>query len=547
MKIYSPTITGSAENTNIVTTTRITSLSALSSSFASTASSADNLTVRGTLTAQTINVQTITSSIEFITGSTRNGSLAANTHQFTGSVLMTGSLTVTTTGTELQVNAGGVNIGNALTDNHVISGSVRINPNGLFVSSSGDVGVGTNSPNYKLDVNGVIVGGDGTIRTTISFATGGVIGTLTNHDLQLYTAGGEKMRITSGGNVGIGTTSPAAVLHVNGGALPMVIASTSATELYCEYRYNTTSVLGYIGNGTGLATGAGETNFGIRAQNALIFASNGANERMRIDSAGAVVIKGASTGNLLRGLIENFNTYFNIYATEGGGLTKDFGILNGGSLSAGRIILKANGNVTIGTDTDNGYRLNVSGNIYASSNIYSNSSIYAVGGIGSNNGIVIDYGYQFGLNSNNQNAANAWHFFVSTSFSNNLRFFYGGTGIGTGTARAQIDTSGNYSALSDVNKKKNIALSTLGLNEVLLLKPSTFKFKDDENDEEQLGFIAQEVKDVIPHAYYEDAEGDDKFIGLKYNTMIPVLVKAIQELKSENDTLKEILQRNNIQ
>ena len=69
-------------------------LNAVSSSFAATASSADNLTVRGTLTAQTINVQTITSSIEFNTGSTRNGSTTANTHDFTGSVGMTGSLTV---------------------------------------------------------------------------------------------------------------------------------------------------------------------------------------------------------------------------------------------------------------------------------------------------------------------------------------------------------------------------------------------------------------------------------------------------------------------
>jgi hypothetical protein len=140
MRIHSPQITGSAENTNIVTITRITSLTALSASFASTASfvqnaqsasfavtashllgqsptssyaltasfvlnaisssfaatasSADNLTVRGILTAQTINVQTITSSIEFVTGSTRNGSLLANTHQFTGSVSVTGSLQV---------------------------------------------------------------------------------------------------------------------------------------------------------------------------------------------------------------------------------------------------------------------------------------------------------------------------------------------------------------------------------------------------------------------------------------------------------------------
>ena len=59
-----------------------------------TASSADNFTVRNTLTAQTIVVQTITSSIDYVTGSSRFGSLISNTHQFTGSVSMTGSLTV---------------------------------------------------------------------------------------------------------------------------------------------------------------------------------------------------------------------------------------------------------------------------------------------------------------------------------------------------------------------------------------------------------------------------------------------------------------------
>jgi hypothetical protein len=69
-------------------------LNAVSSSFAATASSADNFTVRGTLTAQTIVAQTITSSTEFITGSTKFGSLLSNTHQFTGSIFATGSFTV---------------------------------------------------------------------------------------------------------------------------------------------------------------------------------------------------------------------------------------------------------------------------------------------------------------------------------------------------------------------------------------------------------------------------------------------------------------------
>jgi hypothetical protein len=69
-------------------------LNAVSASYAATASSANDFTVRGTLTAQTIVAQTITSSIDFVTGSTKNGSLLTNTHEFTGSVSITGSLAV---------------------------------------------------------------------------------------------------------------------------------------------------------------------------------------------------------------------------------------------------------------------------------------------------------------------------------------------------------------------------------------------------------------------------------------------------------------------
>ena len=53
-----------------------------------------SLTVTGNITAQTLIVQTITSSQDFITGSTRFGSISANTHQFTGPVSITGSLNV---------------------------------------------------------------------------------------------------------------------------------------------------------------------------------------------------------------------------------------------------------------------------------------------------------------------------------------------------------------------------------------------------------------------------------------------------------------------
>jgi hypothetical protein len=65
----------------------------LSSSYAATSSYADNFTVGNTLTAQRIVVQTISSSIEFASGSNRFGNDITNTHSFTGSVGITGSLT----------------------------------------------------------------------------------------------------------------------------------------------------------------------------------------------------------------------------------------------------------------------------------------------------------------------------------------------------------------------------------------------------------------------------------------------------------------------
>jgi hypothetical protein len=95
--------------------------------------------------------------------------------------------------------------------------------------------------------------------------------------------------------------------------------------------------------------------------------------------------------------------------------------------------------------------------------------------------------------------------------------------------------SGAYTALSDINKKKDFEESTIGLNEVLQLKPTLFRFKDaEEGSQKELGFIAQEVKEIIPQAYVEH----DEFIGLSYNPIIAVLTKAIQELKTQNDALQ---------
>ena len=116
-------------------------LNAISSSYAATASSADNFLVRGTLTAQTINVQTITSSIEFNTGSTRNGSTTSNTHEFTGSVGITGSLGVSgslsVVGANATINRINIGRGNGSGTSNIAIGSSVISS----TLSSGDFNI----------------------------------------------------------------------------------------------------------------------------------------------------------------------------------------------------------------------------------------------------------------------------------------------------------------------------------------------------------------------------------------------------------------------
>ena len=85
---------GSYNTPNKILELTTTSGSMLSASYAQTASYSDTFRVAGTLTAQTLVVQTISSSIIYSSGSNTFGNSLANNQIFTGSVSVTGSLTV---------------------------------------------------------------------------------------------------------------------------------------------------------------------------------------------------------------------------------------------------------------------------------------------------------------------------------------------------------------------------------------------------------------------------------------------------------------------
>ena len=100
------------------------------------------------------------------------------------------------------------------------SGTALVN-----IDNAGNVGIGTTTPQRKLEVVVPLAGGDifatsGSVSAKIGVSnnTAGVfIGSQTNHKLELQTNNNTKMSITTSGNVGIGTTAPSALLSVGAG------------------------------------------------------------------------------------------------------------------------------------------------------------------------------------------------------------------------------------------------------------------------------------------------------------------------------------------
>ena len=92
--INSYTSSLNSTTSSFVRNSQTSSMSVLSASYAATASFAGNFTVANTLTAQTLVVQTVTSSVIYSSGSNVFGNSLSNTQVLTGSVIVTGSLSV---------------------------------------------------------------------------------------------------------------------------------------------------------------------------------------------------------------------------------------------------------------------------------------------------------------------------------------------------------------------------------------------------------------------------------------------------------------------
>ena len=102
------------------------------------------------------------------------------------------------------------------------------------------------------------------------------------------------------------------------------------------------------------------------------------------------------------------------------------------------------------------------------------------------------------------------------------------------------NANNSYGAISDIKLKENIIDATPKLDDLLKVKIRNYNLISDEYKIKQIGVIAQELEEIFPSLISEDIvmNSNEKIKTIKYSVFVPIIIKAIQELKSELDQLK---------
>lgn len=552
MNIYSPTISGSLTISGSIITTGgglpLTGSLVSSGSFTSIGNTtvsgsllvSGSITTNSTITAQTLVVQTITSSVSYITGSTQFGSLSSNTHQFTGSMYVTGALAIGS-GSFPQIFAvkisgsayNGANVwfqdasatdgmsfgGNGANSYKTINtygGALYLNYNSQNgVNMFGNVGIGTSTidtsgglytcltidsstySRFSLQSSGVAKGRfqfDATNVSLGSTATGGKLQlfTLGAYAMEFSTNDTLRMTITSAGNVGIGIvpqTWSTVYKSLQVGNASLLCDASSNTYTGTNTYIGSDAQWKYISNLPASIMGL-ETNSFVFYNAASGTTGNNISwtERFRITSAGLVSINGlAASTNYKLGVtgaayIEGTNSK-GIFFTDQASHSSIVG-LNSAISAYNSLELRGSG-------TDGQLYLITSGNVSIKTKT--------------------DFGYA--LNLNGQPGANGY-----TAWTN----------------------------WSDSRLKENVTNLevTNVLNKICAIRPVTYNYNELSGFDEATrarrisGFIAQELMEVFPDMVGTITKDDTEYYDTNLSNLNLYLVKAIQELKSQNDALQ---------
>lgn len=129
----------------------------------------------------------------------------------------------------------------------------------------------------------------------------------------------------------------------------------------------------------------------------------------------------------------------------------------------------------------------------------------------------------------------------------------GNIGIGTTAPTAKLQVNGDIIAnsiagSSDIRFKKNIKTVENALDKVKALRGVYFNWKQeafpDKNfgPQDELGFIAQEVEQVVPEIVTKE-NTKDEYRSIKYDKLVALLVEAIKEQQKQIDSLKVLVKK----
>ena len=344
----------------------------------------------------------------------------------------------------------------------------------------------------------------------------------------------ERMRISANGNVGIGTNSPSQALDVigniraggaNGGSAMLASTDNSTQTGNIGFYAPNGTRLGYIGN-------VDSTNIRyISEQN-----------RNHFFGGGLVAMGGVAQSGVVG---EGFKALARLHVSAGynGGSTIDiskFEINNCGGAcgqETARNIVLTNGNYT---------------NPKFATIVFAPSAADAksgseIAGI-DRSAVNFSSGISFSTRANTATATLDEHMRISANGRIGIGHQNPAYDLHMGNG-AYVSDAGVWTNASDARLKTNIVATTYGLKEVMALRPVHYNMK--KGGEAQEGFIAQEVRKVIPEVV-SGTEGDllkGETLGLSYGNLVPVLTKAIQEqqarieaLEAEKATYKAFMQ-----
>jgi hypothetical protein len=400
--------------------------------------------------------------------------------------------------------------------------------------------------------------------------------------LSFQTSGTERMRIASGGNVLIGSTTDNGFKFkvVGGNASNALIDNDGSRYTQLVLQRNSTGNTGgdLLIDGTNATMSMRMLAVGALTFNTSSSAGDGV-ERMRIDSSGNVGIGTSSpaykldirtTGSTLNRPTAGSGTgQVDWHVTNTGGdvyfgMDGSAGAITGTAYGA-YVYNSANTPLTFTTNVTERMRITSAGNVSIGTTSSGGKLTVNDGNINVNWGggfftsldrgiTVLAGGYndttnkarvvQIGGVGDNNNRCGWTSYSIKTNSVGNGAEYYIRPVTWTGSAFAEQTSAGVYltdnatswSSASDERLKDIIEPISDASNKVSTLRAVIGKYKTDEEGIRRTFLIAQDVQKVLPEAVNEQ-EDKDKTLGLKYVDVIPLLVAAIQEQKTMIENL----------